>query len=172
MGVTFYCGLHDGWLECGLTVNGVSVRHSVAGWYDGLRELIAAACEIVGRLDEATAFFQEEPGEFRWRITRLAANRVRVRVIEFDDWGAGRPDEAGKLLFDQPCGVLSLATAIYAGSGEWLTEVERADWVEMANCLREQRKELADILRPYDYSRWHQARTDAGQSAAADRPSE
>lgn len=152
MSVVFHYGLHDGCLECGLTVNGVSVRHSVAGWHDGLCELIHAACAMFGRFDQATAYFQEEPGEFRWRITRLASNRVQVRVIEFDNWDTGQPDEAGKQLFNQPCGVMSLARAIYDGSGQWLDELEQAGWAEKADALREQRKGLADILARYDHT--------------------
>src|ERR1700733_10800059 len=98
MGIIFHYGPHDDWLRCGLTVNSTSVLHTVNGWHCGLRELILAACEMFGRACEATAFFQEEPGEFRWRISRIEVNRIRVRVIEFDDWATGRPDEAGKLL--------------------------------------------------------------------------
>ena len=155
MSVAFHYGLQDGWLKCGLTVNGISVHHSVAGWHDGLCELIRAACAMFGRFEQATAYFQEEPGEFRWCITRLASNRVRVRVIEFDDWGTGQPDEAGKQLFDQPCGVVSLAKAIYDGSGHWLEELDHAGRAEKASTLREQLKGLADILSRYDYSQPH-----------------
>jgi hypothetical protein len=152
MSVAFHYGLHDGWLECALSVNGVSVHHSVAGWHDGLRELIHAACSMFGRFEQATAYFQEEPGEFRWRITRLASNRVRVRVIEFDDWGTGLPDEAGKQLFDQPCGVMTFAKAIYDGSDQRVDELTTAGLAEKAEALREQRKDLADILSRYDNS--------------------
>ena len=152
MSVAFHYGLHNGWLECGLTVNEVSVRHSVAGWHDGLCELIHAACTMFGRFEQATAYFQEEPGEFRWRITRLASNRVQIRVIEFDDWCTGQPDEAGKQLFDQPCGVMSLAKAIYYGTGQWLDELEKAGQTVKEGALREQRKRLADILSRFDHS--------------------
>jgi hypothetical protein len=155
MSVSFHCGLREGWLECELMVNGISVRHSVAGWHDGLCELIRAASAMFGRSEQATAYFQEEPGEFRWRITRMASNRVRVRVIEFDDWGTGQPDEAGKLLFDQPCGVMSLAKAIYDGSGQRLCELEQAGQAEKAGALRAQRDGLGEILSQYDFSQPH-----------------
>jgi hypothetical protein len=153
MGVNFHYGLHEGWARCGLTVDSISVFHSVNGWHDGLREIVLAACEMFGRANEATAYFQEEPGEFRWRISRLTVNRIRVRVIEFDDWGTGRPDEVGKLLFDKPCGVMAFATAVYNGSGEWLAELERSDPARIKTGFpRAEYERLGDILQRHDYS--------------------
>ena len=118
MAATFFYGRHQGWLHCGLTVRDASVLHSVAGWHDGLAELIRAVIALFGRSTEGTAAFQEEPGEFRWRITRLTSNRVRVRVVQFNDWAQDWPDTKGKLLFDQPCGLMALATAIFAGTDD------------------------------------------------------
>lgn len=124
--------------ECRLTVDGSSVRHTEYGVHDGLGELIRAACEMLGRADDATARFEEEPGEYRWRLTRMSGNRVRVRVIEFDAWGTGRPDATGRLLFDQPCGAVAFARAIYAGSMERKTTPEY--------------QRLGSLLRQYDFS--------------------
>lgn len=160
MAVTFWYGSRDSWLTCGLTVDNASVFHPVNGWHDGLRELIRAAGLMLGRVQEAMACFQEEPGEFRWRVTRMAANRIRVRVIEFDDWGTGRPDKDGKIVFDALCGVMSFAVAIHDGSGEWLAELERTGQIEKADQLREERNRLGGILRRYDYTQSYRTRSD------------
>jgi hypothetical protein len=125
--VQFRYGLCDGWLSVTLTVGTASVSHSVGGWHDGLGELFVAVRQMFSRSDEAVAHFQEEPGEFRWRISKLAVNRVRIRVFEFDDWGIGSPDETGKLLFDEACGVVALANAMIAGTAQWMEEVERME---------------------------------------------
>ncbi len=152
MAVNFEYGRRNGWLSCGLTVDNASVLHSVNGWHDGLGELIRAACSMFARANEATAYFQEEPGEFRWRINRLTVNRIRVRVIEFDDWASIEPDKAGKLLFEASCGIFSFAAAIYDGSGKWLTELQNEGRNREAESLHEKRVQLGAILRRLNYS--------------------
>jgi hypothetical protein len=138
MSISFSYGLREGRLSCELAVDGSSVVHAVAGWHDGLRELVVAACEMLGRAHEATASFQEEPGEFRWRISRLTENRIRVRIIEFGDWATGQPDAAGKLLFDRPCGAVAFARAVFEGSSE---QPSTPEWVR-----------LGELLKQYDFS--------------------
>jgi hypothetical protein len=153
MSVGFHYGIRNGWLMCGLTVNDVTVIHPVNGMYDGLKELIVASCEMLGRSQEATACFEEEPGEYRWRITRLNVNRVRVRVIAFDNWGSGLSDEEGKLLFDSPCGLISFAKAVHEGSSEWLAELKRTTRIgNKADDVLVKHERLGNLLRSFDFS--------------------
>lgn len=152
MSIKFRYGMRDGWLECGLTVNDASVVHSVAGWHDGLAELLVAASGMLGRMDEATAYFQEEPGEFRWRLSRLNVNRLRIRVIEFESWGIGRPDKDGKCLFDAPCGTMAFAQAIFDGSSEWLAECDRIsnEGGRQMDFPKAEFDQLAETTKPFD----------------------
>jgi hypothetical protein len=152
MSVTFRYGRRKGWLRCELTVNGASVVHSVNGTHDGLAELLIVASRMFERTHEATACFQEEPGEFRWHVSRLEVNRLRIRIFEFDDWGTGRPDGDGKLLFDAPCGVMSFGRAIYDGCGEWLAELNRnaAEGATTSNFPRVEYDGLREALNRFD----------------------
>lgn len=141
-------------LVCRLTIGEQHVRHTVNGWHDGLGELLDIACQTFGRFDEATAYFQEEPGTFLWRVTRLTSNRVGIRVIEYDyDWWANPcPGDPGNLLFDQPCGVMSFAKAIHSGTMEWLTVLERVGRRDEANELRKSRDRLSGIFGQFNFS--------------------
>lgn len=142
MSVIFHYDVRDGWLHCGVAINDQCVSHSVSGGHegssDGLSELILAICAMFDRCETAVASFEEEPGEFRWRIDRLTSNRIRVRVLEFADYYENKPDEQGKSLFDQPCGLVKFARAVYDGTAGSKREV-----------LREK---LRAILDRFDYS--------------------
>ena len=70
-------------------------------------------------------------------------------MIEFDDWWQGEPDEAGDLLFDKRCGVMSFAMAVYKGTGEWLAAPEREYPAKIRTDFPAYER-LGDVLRRYD----------------------
>jgi len=155
MGANFIYQIENGRLICGLAIGECSVRHTVNGWHDGLQELLEIACRTFGRFEEATAYFQEEPGTFLWRVTRLSSNRIRIRIVEYDyDWWASpRLQDSGKSLFDQPCGVMSFAKALHSGTADWLAVLELVERNEEADQLRKSRDRLSGIFGQFDFSR-------------------
>ena len=103
-----------GWSECRLAIGDVHCEVTASYLSDALGEL-ASAIEDVLRWPgvDARAVFVEEPGEYRWRFVAAGADRVRVRIIEFPDWGM-KADESGKAIFDAECGRRALGEAVAA----------------------------------------------------------
>jgi len=103
-----------GWSECRVSIGDVRCEVTASYLSDALGEL-ASAVEDVLRWPgvDARAVFVEEPGEYRWRFVAAGEERVRVRIIEYPDWG-GREDEAGKTIFDAECGRRALGQAVAA----------------------------------------------------------
>jgi hypothetical protein len=126
MGVSFQYGKWNDWLHCRIAIGDVRVAHTVNGCHHGDLELLDAAAAIFGRAKSAQARFEEEPGEFRWKIDRLEVNRIRIRIFGFDDWDSNLPDDSGRLLFDATCGVVSFAQAIHDGFCAWVDEMRIA----------------------------------------------
>jgi hypothetical protein len=60
-----------GWSECTLIVDDAHVTVTASYLSDALRSLISAVCRVLEGIAEATATFDEEPGEFRWRLFRV-----------------------------------------------------------------------------------------------------
>jgi hypothetical protein len=124
MSIRFQYGQWNGWLHCRLTIGAAHTAHTVDGWHPGDLELVEAAIGMCGRATTAVAHFQEEPGMFRWRIERVAANRLRIRVFTFRDWNPELTDDAGRPMFDELCGAVAFAQAIHFGIQEFLESVE------------------------------------------------
>ena len=101
-----------GWSECRVSIGDVRCEVTASYLSDALGQL-ASAVEDVLRWPgvDARAVFVEEPGEYRWRFVAAGEGRVRVRIIEYRDWG-GREDEAGKTIFDAECARRALGNAV------------------------------------------------------------
>jgi hypothetical protein len=102
----------SGWSECRISIGGARCEVTASYLSDALGEL-AFAVEDVLRWPgvDARAVFVEEPGEYRWRFIQAGEERVRVKIIEFPDWGE-KDDERGKLIFDAECDRRSLGESV------------------------------------------------------------
>lgn len=103
-----------GWSECRVEIGDVGCSVTASYLSDALGEL-ASAVEDVLRWPgvDARAVFAEEPGEYRWRFVAAGRDRVRVKIIEFPDWGITN-DDAGKVVFDAECSRRALGQAVAA----------------------------------------------------------
>jgi hypothetical protein len=111
-----------GWSECTLIVDDAHVTVTASYLSDALRSLISAVCRVLEGTDGATAAFDEEPGEFRWRLFRIDDELVRVMILEFDDLWSDKPDSDGKPIFDVRCRLQTFAGAVYDGCKQLLAE--------------------------------------------------
>lgn len=121
---------------------------------DALRSLISAVCRILNGVSEATASFDEEPGEYRWRIFRIDNDMIRLLILEFSDLWSNKPDSEGKPIFDVKCRLRTFAGAVYDGCQRLLAEHGhngyRDKWLEHEfpdSDLRELRR-LLDAPKP------------------------
>jgi hypothetical protein len=101
-----------GWSACRLSIGDERCEVTASYLSDALGELASAVEDVLRRPDvDARAVFVEEPGEYRWRFLEAGDERVRVKIIEFPDWG-NADDAAGKVIFDGECGRRSLAESV------------------------------------------------------------
>lgn len=111
-----------GWSECTLIVNDSQVTVTASYLSDALRSLLSAVCRVLDGIPEATAQFDEEPGEYRWRLFRVDDEMIRVMILEFNDLWSNKPDSDGKPIFDVQCRLRTLAGAVYDGCKRLLAE--------------------------------------------------
>ena len=104
-----------GWSECTLIIDDTHVTVTASYLSDALRDLVAAVSRVTAGLPDATASFDEEPGEYRWRLFRIDDDTIRVLILEFDELWSNKPDSDGKPIFDSRCRLRTFAGAVYDG---------------------------------------------------------
>jgi hypothetical protein len=87
----------SGWAECIVEIDDRHAHITASYLSDALADLLDAVESVVRGIEDATALFIEEPGEYRWRFRRISPDRLWVRIIEFDESWKHRPDAEGKL---------------------------------------------------------------------------
>lgn len=135
MGVSFsYALVGTGWSECRVAVGEQQAIVSASYLSDALGDVVGAVVRLVEGQPEAGASFDEEPGEYRWRFSRVGADRLRVRILEFPELWGHRPDEEGKTLFEAECRLRTFAGAVLSELQRLLAEYGvagyRERWVE------------------------------------------
>ena len=120
----------SGWSECTLIVGEVHVSVTASYLSDALRSLLSAVCRILSGANEATASFDEEPGEYRWRFLRVDDERLRIRIFEFDDLWSDRPDSDGQQICDVECRLRTFAGAVLSGCKDLLATHGRDGYKE------------------------------------------
>ena len=113
MGVTFSYELTGrGWAECSVRIGENVTRVTASYLHDALADLVSATGAALRGHPAASASFAEEPGEYRWILEPRADGQVRVRVLEFPEFGGGKPDDEGIVLLDRECRLRTFAGAI------------------------------------------------------------
>jgi hypothetical protein len=117
-----------GWAEARIADASSTATVTASYLSDALRDLLRAVLLLLEGAAEARCSWEEEPGEFRWVLTRAGNGQVDLKILAFDDlWAApdrkaedgaqarfaNEPDDQGELLFltSQPLGVLARAIA-------------------------------------------------------------
>lgn len=114
-----------GWAECTLIVNDSHVTVTASYLSNALRSFVSAVCRILDGIPDATSSFDEEPGEYRWRLFRIDDNTIRILIIEFDNLWSDKPDAEGKAIFDVQCSLRAFAGGVYDGCRRLLAEYGR-----------------------------------------------
>ena len=119
-----------GWAEC--TVKDEHSECTVSASYlgDALGDLVLAACAALRFLDRIGFCFEEEPGEYRWVITGARLNEIELRIYEFRESWASKPDDQGALVFSTKCLALNFAEAVHATASKLLAELGEAGYLE------------------------------------------
>lgn len=111
-----------GWAECIIAIDGQEACVSASYLSDALRELLRAVVNLLRGVDANTVSFDEEPGEYRWRLVRAGAQQLHVRILEFKRLRGNERDDVGKTVLDGVCHLRSFAAAMAAAAQRVLDE--------------------------------------------------
>ena len=97
--------------RCSVTVG--STRQELRASYlsDALGDLVRAAAAMLKGADVVRCAFLEEPGEFRWVLSRKPGRRVALRILAFSD--DGLPEDRGKVILSGEFSASAFASAVY-----------------------------------------------------------
>lgn len=112
-----------GWAECIVLLNRNFTVLTASYLEDALGNLADATLRIAQGEKLTYAIFAEEPGEYRWKFTRIDNEKISVEILEFDEWrGLKQSDEKGKIIFQFECPLLVLVRRIIICLSEVLNE--------------------------------------------------
>ncbi len=98
-----------GWAECLISINGNSTVLTASYLENALGNLAEAILRIAQGEKYSYAIFAEEPGEYRWKFSKVNDAEVSVEILEFDDWkGFRQSDDKGKIILKFECSLLTL----------------------------------------------------------------
>lgn len=96
-----------GWADCFISIDGNSTHLTASYLDDALGNLANATLRIVHGEKLAYAIFAEEPGEYRWEISKIEETEISVMILWFDDWnGLDTIDDKGKVVLQFKCELL------------------------------------------------------------------
>lgn len=123
-----------GWSECIIDIDDQRVHLTASYLSDALADLLDAVAAVVRGVEETTASFTEEPGEYRWRFTRVSQDRLCVRILWFHETWSDRLDKDGEVILDTECRLRTFAGAVLSASQRVLAthglEGYREKWVK------------------------------------------
>jgi hypothetical protein len=138
-----------GWAECIVEINGQQAHLTASYLSDALADLLDAIAIVVRGANEATALFAEEPGEYRWRLTRVSDEQLCVCILWFKELWKHRPDEEGEVILKTECRLRTFAGAVLSASQSVLStyglDGYKENWVKNEFPIRSQIK-LKDAL--------------------------
>ena len=80
-----------GWARCTICVDDACATVTAAYLSGAWEDLASAVAPSLRGHPHATAWFTEEPGEYRWIFEPVSEGRVNVRILEFKEmWAAPR----------------------------------------------------------------------------------
>ncbi len=127
----------SGWAECTLQIDGQVIVATASYLSDALADLLQSVVDLLQGQAEATASFEEEPGEYRWRFQRVDEQNILVRILWFDDLYSYAPDEKGRLEFEAKCRLRTFAGEVLSTMQQLLAQHGLAGYKEQ--------------WRPYDF---------------------
>lgn len=119
-----------GWADCEIADESSTCTVSASYLGDALGNLVLAACAALRFFGRVSFSFEEEPGEYRWVITSPRLNEIELRIYEFAESWASKPDSEGRLLFATKCLPLTFAEAVQVTARKVLAEHGESGYAE------------------------------------------
>lgn len=144
-----------GWCDCTITVDTQSAFITGAYLTDVLPQFCDAAIDLLGSAERVQIAFEEEPGEYRWIITSVSAERANLKIYSLYSFGSELSSEGTKLILDAAVGKVELARALHRAMSDVLTEHGKDGYLEkwdMAPFPSEKFANLASALLAANHS--------------------
>jgi hypothetical protein len=74
----------SGWARCTVRFGDAQCEISASYLSDALGKLVLSAVAVLSGFQALSLGFDEEPGEYRWSITRVGADDISIRLLSFD----------------------------------------------------------------------------------------
>lgn len=110
-----------GWSEARFAIDEAWVTLTASYLEDALGGLLGAMLKIALGDEKARCSWEEEPGEYRWILTR-DGERLRVQILAFPDLYDNSPDEQGRPVLDAETYVRPVIAAVVRGAERVLAE--------------------------------------------------
>ncbi len=149
--------LHDaGWADCTVEIGPDRVTASASYLSDALDSLSGAVVSLLKGDDSAEVIFSEEPGEFRWLLTRVPPDQLRVRIYwSLPRWN-DQPHDVRMPILDATCRMRTFAGQVLAELQRLFTEYGetgyKARWV-LHDFPSKRLHQLEELLAGPDSSR-------------------
>jgi hypothetical protein len=109
-----------GWSRCKVSFGEVELDLTASYLSDALASLILGAVAVLANAASVSFGFDEEPGEYRWAISRTTATEIKVRLLEFEELWSNKPDSDGQVMAEFVCNALEFGVAVQAAANEVL----------------------------------------------------
>jgi hypothetical protein len=119
-----------GWAECVVEIDGQEAHLTASYLSDALADLLDAVTAVIRGVEESTASFAEEPGEYRWRLRRVSDERLCICIVWFEHLWKHRPDGEGEVVFEAECRLRTFAGAVLSASQRVLSTHGLEDYKE------------------------------------------
>lgn len=80
MTTRIHVDISAGWADCHVTLGERDATVTASYITDGLGDLVASTASLLKGAPESSCTFAEEPVEYRWHLTRIGEDRLRVHV--------------------------------------------------------------------------------------------
>jgi hypothetical protein len=105
-----------GWSRCEVEIDDQAIFVTASYLSDALGDLLQAIKALLSGAGDATATFEEEPGQYRWRLTLVSPGQLSVRILWPEHEFSRRPDEEGRVVFNAPCRFRTFAGAVLSAA--------------------------------------------------------
>lgn len=113
-----------GWARCEVSDGTASSVITASYLSDALGDLVLAATSVVAGFRRVSFGFDEEPGEYRWILTRQF-RELELKILGFEVFAANNVESEGRLVFQTICdprefgeAVRTAAKRVLAAAGE------------------------------------------------------
>lgn len=111
-----------GWAECTLNIHGQTCTVTASYLSHALDAFLRAVNKICLGGTQARFFFDEEPGEYRWLLSREPDGGLRIKILAFQNLWNDMEDAEGELIFEAVCALSEFSVALAKAISDLLSE--------------------------------------------------